>query len=271
MVKRFCVLLVIVIGATFSLLVWEQKPAAQGKSRDTEPSYQGNNCISCHSALNDPLHVSNRYYDWRMSPHQENGVGCEKCHGGDPATPDIKKAHVGVRRSSDVQSRLHYKNQPGTCGACHQSIASSFARSSHHQKLKSAGMGPSCSTCHGQMGNRLILSAEETANLCAGCHNAVNSMSPRPGLPQRANDTMLAIQRAHNAVNWANTLLTHSQRLGLAFNTEREELKRAQETLRDAQVNWHSFNLEGVQKQADDSFHAATKVRDDLRKKLGIK
>jgi Cytochrome c554 and c-prime len=267
MVRRLCVLFVIAIGVTHSLIVGGQKPAAQ----DKDLLYQGNNCVSCHSALNEPLGVSMQYYEWRMTPHQEKGVGCEKCHGGDPTTADVKKAHVGVLRSSDAQSRLHYKNQPETCGACHEPVVNSFVRSNHYQKLKGAGMGPSCSTCHRHMANHVIYSGQETANLCAHCHNAANFMPPRFDIPRRANDTMLAIQRAHAVINWANLLLTHSQRSGLSVNAEGKELKHARETLRGAQVNWHTFDLEGVHKQADDSFHTATKVKEDLRKRLGIR
>ncbi|MCI0392783.1 MAG: cytochrome c3 family protein [Acidobacteria bacterium] len=267
MVRRLCILLVIAIGVTYSLLVGEQKPTAQVK----ESLYQGNNCVSCHSALNEPLRVSMRYYEWRMTPHQEKGVGCEKCHGGDATTADIKKAHAGVLRSSDSQSRLHHKNQPETCGSCHQSVVNAFVRSNHYQKLKGVGMGPSCNTCHAHMATQVIYSAKETANLCAYCHNADNFIIPRPDIPRRANDTILAIQRARSVINWANLLLTHGQRSGLSVDAERGDLKHAQETLRDAQVNWHTFNLEAVQKQADDSFHAATKVRDDLRKRLSIR
>jgi hypothetical protein len=54
--------------------------------------------------------------------------------------------------------------------------------------------------------------------------------------------------------------------MNLSFNEETNEFKTAEDTLREARVKWHTFDLGAVRKQADGAF---TKVRDGLRKRLG--
>ena len=39
-------------------------------------------CITCHSAL--PEKFSQPAKHWKGSVHQENGIACNACHGGDP-------------------------------------------------------------------------------------------------------------------------------------------------------------------------------------------
>src|SRR5438876_8032530 len=117
-------------------------PAAQSQ----EQPYRSNNCVICHAALLEPLAASNRFLEWQMSRHQGRGVSCEKCHGGNPATNDPKLAHKSVLPIAEQTSRLHYRNQPETCGACHQNIVTAFVQSNHYQKLKGIGLGPSCNT-----------------------------------------------------------------------------------------------------------------------------
>src|SRR5262249_32977066 len=105
-----------------------------------------NNGVRCHARLPTPLRLTSRYAEWHMSLHKEKAIGCEKCHGGDPKITDEKKAHGGVIAPGDAKSRLHPQNLPETCNACHKGVVSSFVESKHYQNLKSAGLGPSCTT-----------------------------------------------------------------------------------------------------------------------------
>ena len=65
---------------------------------------QRSRCADCHFATppdsagshlgewNRTKHLE----DWEMSPHGRNDVGCESCHGGDPATFESFLAHRGI-------------------------------------------------------------------------------------------------------------------------------------------------------------------------------
>ncbi|MCI0338804.1 MAG: hypothetical protein L0226_14610 [Acidobacteria bacterium] len=264
MVKALCVL--IVIG--FTGLIQSLPGSGNNATQIAEATYKNNNCVNCHAKVDEPLRVSARYYEWQFSRHQEKGVSCDKCHGGDPTATDKDKAHVDVLRSSEAQSRLSRNNQAATCSACHQPVVNAFVQSAHYQKLKSVGLGPNCNTCHAHMATTVIYSPKEVANLCSNCHNAADFLPPRPQIPRRASEAKMALQRANGVINWAALLLTEGRRLGLTLTEEQNEFKLAQQLLSDAKVSWHTFKLEDIQKNADGAFQKGTKVKDGLRKKI---
>jgi nitrate/TMAO reductase-like tetraheme cytochrome c subunit len=242
-------------------------PDRSGSAQQAQDKYKNNNCVACHSQLFDPLEVSNRYLEWQLSRHEETGVSCDKCHGGDPAAKDKEKAHAGVLPPADRRSRLHWKNQPETCKSCHQNVVSSFVDSVHYQRLQGIGLGPSCNTCHAHMATKVIYSPAETATLCGQCHDSINFIKPRPEIPVRAKETMTALQRADAVINWSQLLIAESRRRNLQLGSEERDLKLAEDTLSNARIVWHAFDLDVVRNRADDAFHRGTKVKDELRKK----
>jgi nitrate/TMAO reductase-like tetraheme cytochrome c subunit len=250
-------------------IFWSVSANQNSAAQQPRPSYKNNHCVSCHSQLLEPLDVSNRYLEWQLSSHEERGVSCEKCHGGDPSAKDKEKAHAGVLRSSNQQSRLHRKNQPETCNACHQNVVNSFVRSAHYQRLKGVGLGPSCNTCHAHMATQVVYSPTETAELCAQCHDSINFIQPRPEIPVRAKETMMALQRADAVISWAQLLLAEGRRRNLPLSAEENEFKLAESALGEARVKWHAFDLENVRKQADEAYFKGVKVKESLRKRLG--
>jgi nitrate/TMAO reductase-like tetraheme cytochrome c subunit len=52
-------------------------------------------------------------------------LGCEECHGGDPADPNWKTAHQGMRKDPS------FPDPSQTCGQCHEEIAESAKHSLH--------------------------------------------------------------------------------------------------------------------------------------------
>src|SRR5262249_37497868 len=250
-------------------MLWPASAKRNGEAQEAEPDYKNNNCVNCHSKLLEPLRVGNRYLEWRFSRHRDKGASCEKCHGGDPSAKDERIAHAGVSPASDQRSRLHWKNQPETCGVCHQNVASAFVESAHYKRLNGIGLGPSCNPCHAHMATRVIYSPTETAKLCSRCHDSINSLKPSPEIPARAKETMMALQRAGYVIDWARVLLAGGQRVNLPVSAEADELKVAKDRLIEARVKWHTFDLDAVRKQADEAFIKGSKVKDELRKKLG--
>lgn len=265
MLKKICLLVFVGITAAVFAPEWGQPSRAQADMA----AYQNNSCVNCHSKDATARDTFQRYTEWHVSTHKEKGVGCEKCHGGDPAAKDQKRAHVGVIKSSEPQSRLHLKNLPETCNACHPGVVSSFSESLHYQKLKASGMGPSCATCHAHMATTVLYTPEETAALCAHCHNTVNGIMPRrPDIPEKANEVMQSIRRANVVVLWADRLLEQGQNKEVDLSAEQQEMKIARALLAEAKISWHAFNLDVVGKKADEAFKMGEKVKDDLRKKL---
>lgn len=262
--KLFLLLVFGAIGA----ISWNAAAERGHAQQKVEDAYKSNTCVQCHSQLVEPLLVSSKHLEWQFSAHEAKGVGCEKCHGGDAAAKDKKKAHAGILPSTNIESRLSMRNQPDTCGACHQNIIAEFMKSSHYKQLKGIGLGPSCGNCHGHMATQVVYEASATADLCARCHDSINFMQPRPDIPVRARETMLALQRADWVLTWSHLLIADGQKRGIKLDAETNEVKQTQEILRDAQVKWHGFDLAGVRKRADEAYIKGSKVKEGLRKKL---
>ena len=66
------------------------------------------------------------FVDSEFAEDENHGeMGCEECHGGDPAEPDWKKAHVGLVKDPT------YPDPSETCGSCHEDIAEHYQSSLH--------------------------------------------------------------------------------------------------------------------------------------------
>lgn len=260
----FCIL----TFAVFSV-VWAQNNQSTVSPQKWETDYRNNNCITCHAQLTQPVALSNRYFEWHSSAHRDVGVSCEKCHGGNPATADKAKAHVGIYPYGNPDSRIHFRNLPATCQSCHQGIVNTFVESKHYQNLKTTGLGPSCSNCHAHMASEVVLSPQQISTLCAYCHDTVNgALPPRPDIREKAEAVMQSLNRADVAVSWASSLLREAELKRLSIATERLQVSAAQGLLKDAKFSWHSFALEATQKKADDAFALAMRAREDLGKKV---
>lgn len=262
-------LFVILIFAFFAMAAISVSAVRATQTQDAMVEFKDNNCVACHARLSNPYRLTSRYAEWHISTHKDKSIGCEKCHGGDPAIKDEKQAHVGVVAPQDSKSRLHQKNLPETCGACHQTVVNSFVESRHYQKLKDAGLGPSCSTCHVHMASQVLYTPEETAQMCSTCHNSPNKLMPlRPEIPQQANEVMQAIRRANTVVMWADRLIQQAEAKKLDISEAKKEQLIARAVMAEAKTSWHAFNLDVVRKKADDAFEMSNKVKDSLRARL---
>lgn len=265
LLKKSCCLVTIALVS----VVWAQSKQSGVPAQKLDTDYRGNNCVTCHAQITQPVALSNRYFEWHASAHKDVGVSCEKCHGGDPATTDKAKAHVGIYPYADPKSQIHFRNLPTTCQSCHQGIVNTFVESKHYQTLKTTGLGPSCSNCHAHMASEVVLSPQQISTLCAYCHDTVNgALPPRPDISEKAEAILQALNRADVAVGWATSLLREAEMKRLSIAPERIQVQAAQGLLKDAKFNWHSFALETTQKKADDAFSLAMKAKDDLGKKV---
>lgn len=266
MFKKLSVIFFFVFFATVVISGWGVRAIAP---QDAQADFKDNNCVSCHARLSSPYKLTSKYSEWHLSSHKEKAIGCEKCHGGDPTIKDEKRAHLGVVSPQNVQSKLHQQNLPETCSACHQGVVSSFTESTHYQKLKGVGIGPSCSTCHAHMGSQVLYTPEETAAMCSTCHNSPNKlMTPRPEIPEKASEVMQAIRRANTMVLWSDRLIEQAEAKKLDIGDEKKEQKIARAVLAEAKISWHAFNLDSVRRKADDAHDISIKVKDSLRAKL---
>lgn len=238
-------------------------------SQDEMAAYQGNECVWCHSKLSSPLKQTSRYAEWHISTHKLSGVACDKCHGGNPKESDQKRSHAGILSAADPASRLNPQNLSTTCRECHQPYVAAFVESRHYQSLKGAKLGPSCNTCHAHMASEVIYTPEQTAQLCASCHDSAASGLPRqPQLGVQASETMQAIRRASMMVAWADRLVEELDKRKVEGAADHAELKRVQGLLGEAKAGFHTFTTTTARQKADAAYEQGTRLKDGVRRKL---
>ncbi len=164
-----------------------------------------NQCVGCHQ--NPDFYAQypklyQYYQDWLESPHREAGSTCDDCHGGNPSTTSMGRAHAGVLPVSDTRSALHYQKQPETCGRCHDDKRSQFVRSKHFKALSGQRAAPTCTTCHPAMNRRpdyrvMVLTA------CRNCHGEGNSEN-LPLVSDQASSVFHQLNVARGFLGWAN-------------------------------------------------------------------
>ena len=249
------------------LIAAAQKSAAQ-KSRTVPSAFRENNCVNCHANLLEPVGISAHFYEWRNSKHEKVGVGCEKCHGGNPKAKTPTAAHEGVLVPTFAQSKLHPQNLSATCSTCHQGVVDAYITSKHYQTLQASNAAPSCTNCHQHMATAVITWPPETAALCAKCHQANGVAAQSAKVAAQAGETIAAFSRADGIVEWAHELIREGKQHKLSFKTEEKQLQEFEQALKESKKQWHAFNLADSRRTADEVFRKATEVKDGIWKKL---
>ncbi len=227
--------------------------------------FRGNNCVTCHATISEPLALSAHFYQWRGSRHEAAGIGCDKCHGGDPQAKQAAAAHRGVAPPAQPTGSLHRQNQSATCGACHREVTEAFVQSEHYRQLRNSAEGPVCATCHGHMASAVIYWPPETAKLCASCHR---SGTDSAGLPARAQDLISAFTRADEILEWGGFLIESNPGRRAQLRAEIDDLTRLKTTLSEAKREFHRFNLEASRTSADRVFTDGYRLKEAIWKKI---
>src|SRR5512146_3151556 len=75
-------------------------------------SAQKNSCLDCHSALPEPLNVTQEKFSQDI--HAQKGLTCASCHGGDATSEDSDKA---MSRSAGWKGHIDRQIVPQLCGS----------------------------------------------------------------------------------------------------------------------------------------------------------
>jgi Cytochrome c7 and related cytochrome c/Cytochrome c554 and c-prime len=211
-------------------------------SPSTAKAQQLNKCAECHLAnLRDvpaPAYLS----DWQRSAHARRGVGCDKCHGGNPWTEHPTEAHRGVLNSTNPQSAVHPTNLTLTCGQCHRAVSAAFIESRHQSLIDSGDTrAPTCATCHGAMRAKTV-SPGELESRCAGCHTADSVLAGYPGVMRTRLERLDAMRiRCDNLAASVDQIRDDGRRLTLKL-----AVSAAYYTLRESVAAVHAFNVSAV-------------------------
>lgn len=221
--------LVVLGGAGFALVLASAVPARAEPAGSTE-----NRCVTCHEVERLPFSLGHSMDDWRGSAHGRGGIGCEKCHGGDPSQADPDKAHQGVLPATNGASTVSTRNIAKTCGKCHEEQYKAYESTDHAKAISEQGDAATCVTCHGSMATTLPTRAE-LKRRCRDCHDKT--------------------VKAAVALSWLVTARRQLQRTDLVLEQAKTKVpdwyKGAQKRFHEMEksyssiaLEWHRFDTE---------------------------
>ncbi|MFN8542779.1 MAG: hypothetical protein U0807_00995 [Candidatus Binatia bacterium] len=210
-------------------------------------AWDGNHCVICHEAERLPISLGHTFEDWRGSAHARGGVGCERCHGGDPRARDAAAAHTGALPAGDAGSMIHPTRLPATCGGCHPKELAAFSGTAHMRELDAKGKGATCLTCHGAMATSLPAPAY-LGERCAVCHRTPVQAEAALGVLATVKLQLRRTRMAVDAVE-ATDAGWHASAVARFHDLER--------SYRDIQLKWHTFKTREILRESGDLLQLA--------------
>lgn len=119
-------------------------------------SAQANSCIECHKELEDELYKPVEVFE--LDIHNQMGLSCQDCHGGNPNEEDIDLAKDETFKGRPERSRI-----PELCASCHSNA--SYMRS-FNPTLRVDQLEVYWTSEHG----RLLKKGDKKVAICSDCH-----------------------------------------------------------------------------------------------------
>ena len=151
---------------------------------------QKNSCVECHGKLDDELKAP--VEGFKLDVHQQFGLGCQDCHGGNPALDDEDKAKDKTFKGAPKRAQI-----PEFCARCHSDSAyiktfnprlrvdqlDLYKTSRHGELLKKGDTKVAvCTDCHGVHGIQTAKHPRSSTfpwnipQTCGRCHADANFM-----------------------------------------------------------------------------------------------
>jgi len=119
---------------------------------------QKNSCVECHQELEDKLLAPVQTF--KIDIHQQFGLSCVNCHGGNPSEEDIELAKDKTFKGTPQRSRI-----PEFCASCHSDP--SYMRR-FNPRLRVDQLDLYWTSEHGH----LLKKGDTKVALCTDCHAA---------------------------------------------------------------------------------------------------
>ncbi len=205
-----------------------------------------NSCATCHASLPDPR-LSNPPGAVRGDVHQNAGVACADCHGGDPAATAEAAAHDAARGWK--------KPDPATlCASCHALLNDKFKTSVHAQIFEKA-----CVECHGNHGIKPPSDAmlgTGAGTLCASCHSEADD----PGFVA-ARRMRASIDGLRQGIEADTALIERAHVAGMEVGDQELALHEAETKLILARTEMHAFDPASLDAVVADGTKIVAQVR----------
>jgi predicted CXXCH cytochrome family protein len=124
---------------------------------------QKNSCVECHLAMDEALKAPAEGFS--ADVHKQFGLGCQDCHGGNPAQDDIELAKDRSFKGSPTRAKI-----PEFCGSCH---SNSEYMKRFNPNLRVDQLELYWTSRHG----RLLKKGDATGAVCTDCHG-VHGIQP---------------------------------------------------------------------------------------------
>jgi hypothetical protein len=230
---------------------------ALGLAGAAHAAWEQNHCVQCHQREVLPITLGHSFADWHASIHAKGGVGCEKCHGGDPEAKDPATAHANIRPAADADSMVHPTRLPVTCGTCHPNERSAFEGTVHARQLAAKKEGATCFTCHEAMATSLPTPRELTAR-CAVCHEK----------PVEAQAALAVLVMAKKQLYRTRTAMDAAQTASPAWYAgARDRFHDLERDYAAVQLRWHTFETREVLQDSRDLLKLAEALADEAEVK----
>jgi hypothetical protein len=245
---------------------------AQTKPAAPAEKFADNDCVQCHRDL-PGRSAEIVALEWKHSVHYDANVGCDGCHGGNPALKRAqfasddafkKAAHqerspefLLINREQELASPARGRSISYFCGKCHAQIKE------HHLGSPHGEFGdPTCLYCHTE-GTKTHLIQHPTPDIidsrtraegghCSPCHKAA---------------TMLTVARIHTIMVDSEAQIKTTEKLYALLeadgyrNLELESLTHhAKEVRSGLRQAFHSFNLRDISTYATEIQGAADRT-----------
>ena len=117
---------------------------------------QANSCIACHKEMEEDLLQPVEAFP--LDIHNQAGLGCESCHGGNPREEDIELA-----KDRTFRGKPERKDIPEFCASCH---ADASYMKSFNPTIRVDQLSLYWTSWHG----RLLKEGDRRTAVCTDCH-----------------------------------------------------------------------------------------------------
>ncbi len=132
-------------------------------------------CVTCHELMGAEL--ARPVKEWKGSIHQQNGISCDFCHGGDANVDVGNVRQLSAQEFAEKQTRAMsishgFVGKPAgkelfaICARCHRASVDRYANSIMGKAYLDKKGGPSCVACHHAHHNTM----PEVPRVCESCH-----------------------------------------------------------------------------------------------------
>jgi len=125
-----------------------------------------NTCLDCHSVLPEPFGVTSDKFSHDI--HEQKGLTCASCHGGDPTSSDPT---VAMSPKKGWKGHIDHKQVPALCASCH---ANPVYMKTFNPSLRTDQFSEYHTSVHGQK----FATGDTKVAVCTDCHSVHDLRAP---------------------------------------------------------------------------------------------